>query len=194
MTLSIHPMTISDIPRTIAIESAGFASTPIRSSLWPCGISSTAITQLIAQDTHDLQTKQNITWLCIRRRLTQQQVIAVAKWRLEDSQSYETKKKAPFSTSPPEGMCKEVREAYSRALAGKLRDVMGSGEFWHLGTLVTDPQHERKGAGRMLVEWGCRRADAEGRKCSLHATPGAKKLYLACGFEVVSETEIDIRH
>lgn len=70
---------------------------------------------------------------------------------------------------------------------------MGSGEFWHLGTLVTDPQHERKGAGRMLVEWGCRRADAEGRKCSLHATPGAKKLYLACGFEVVSETEIDMR-
>lgn len=90
-------------------------------------------------------------------------------------------------------MCKSVREAYSRALAGKLKDVMGVAEFWHLGTLVTDPEHERKGAGRMLVEWGCRRADAEGRKCSLHATPGAKKLYAACGFEVVSETEVDMR-
>lgn len=192
MTLSLHPVRMEDIPRIVAISCAGLAAAPFHSSLWPNGVSSTAMKQLIAKDTHDLQTKHNISWICIRDASINNEIIAVAKWRLEDAKSYEEKKRETMSSSP-EGMCKEAAEAFSRANSGTLRDVMSSREFWHLGTLVTDPQHERRGAGKMLVEWGCRRADTAGLKCSLHATPGGKKLYLACGFQVISEEEVDLR-
>ena len=57
-----------------------------------------------------------------------------------------------------------------------------------LGTLS---EHSGKGAGRMLVQWGSDKADADNLQAFLFGTPPAKSLYSKMGFEVAEECFID---
>jgi predicted N-acetyltransferase YhbS len=42
------------------------------------------------------------------------------------------------------------------------RKILGTRPYYVLDTLVALPKHKRRGAGSMLVRWGCERADAAG--------------------------------
>ncbi|PKX91443.1 GNAT family N-acetyltransferase [Aspergillus novofumigatus IBT 16806] len=53
---------------------------------------------------------------------------------------------------------------------------------WHLDYIAVDPRHRRRGIGKMLLQWGVERADAEKRDCYLVATPAGRPLYEAAGF------------
>jgi len=53
--------------------------------------------------------------------------------------------------------------------------------------LSVDPDHQRRGAGRMLVQWGMEQAAAEGKKVFVIATPEGKPLYEAMGFEAIAD-------
>ena len=53
-----------------------------------------------------------------------------------------------------------------------------------------DPQHQRKGIGRMLLDWGLSRAASENKDCYLMATPAGRPLYTKRGFEVVRTVPI----
>jgi GNAT superfamily N-acetyltransferase len=61
-----------------------------------------------------------------------------------------------------------------------------------LVVLVTDPSHERKGAGRMLLEWGCKKADEAGLPCYLDATKTGRPLYERYGFEMQKISTLDL--
>lgn len=61
-----------------------------------------------------------------------------------------------------------------------------------LVVLVTDPAHERKGAGKMLLEWGCKKADEQGLDAYLDATPIGRPLYQRYGFVIERESDIDL--
>lgn len=58
--------------------------------------------------------------------------------------------------------------------------------------LVTDPEHLRRGAGRMLVTWGIERADKAKLPSCLEATEEGKPLYAKLGFEPVHEQQFDL--
>jgi predicted N-acetyltransferase YhbS len=62
-----------------------------------------------------------------------------------------------------------------------------------LGILVTHPKHQRRGAGGMLVRWGCKKADERGVISILQAAEAGLQLYLKHGFEIVKETPMDLR-
>lgn len=53
--------------------------------------------------------------------------------------------------------------------------------------LSIDPQHQRKGVGRLLVQEGLGRARAEGRDVWLRSTCEGRRLYKSLGFEEVGE-------
>lgn len=94
----------------------------------------------------------------------------------------------PFEESDPE-MWNEV---FSTMNANK-REVLGQRPYYVLETLVTLPQHERRGAGSMLVRWGCERADEAGVEAFLEASPTGAPLYARFGFQRVKEVAFDLR-
>ncbi|CAI6335512.1 unnamed protein product [Periconia digitata] len=72
------------------------------------------------------------------------------------------------------------------------RDVMGLRPFFKLDTLVTHPDHHRKGAGKALLEEGLRRVDEEGLECYLESSVMGRPLYERFGFVAVREISLDL--
>ncbi len=60
--------------------------------------------------------------------------------------------------------------------------------LWLLDTL---PNHQRRGAGSMLLEWGTREADQAGLFCYLEASPAGYPLYQRYGFLDINEMVVD---
>lgn len=58
-----------------------------------------------------------------------------------------------------------------------------------LDTLVVHPDYQRRGAGSMLVQWGCDLADEEGVALYVDASRAGAPLYERFGF--VDESEGD---
>lgn len=56
-----------------------------------------------------------------------------------------------------------------------------------LHMLVVDPEHQRRGAGRLLVKWGCSRADEDKVPGFLEASDAGRPLYESFGFVPVHE-------
>ncbi|KAH7323731.1 acyl-CoA N-acyltransferase [Rhexocercosporidium sp. MPI-PUGE-AT-0058] len=51
-----------------------------------------------------------------------------------------------------------------------------------LDMMSTHPDHHRRGAGKMLVQWGCDIADKMGVEAFIEGTSIARRLYESCGF------------
>jgi len=64
-------------------------------------------------------------------------------------------------------------------------------ESLDLSALITDPKHQRRGAGSMLIKWGTDIADAAGIECCLEATETGRPLYERHGFEVARELPVE---
>ncbi|KAI1622704.1 hypothetical protein EDD37DRAFT_485441 [Exophiala viscosa] len=58
--------------------------------------------------------------------------------------------------------------------------------------LATDPDHHRRGAGRMLMEHIVKKADELGLPATLEASPQGMNLYTSVGFEPVDEFWVDL--
>lgn len=61
-----------------------------------------------------------------------------------------------------------------------------------LHLLVTDPGHQRRGAGALLVEWGTRKADVAQLPSYLEASRPGRPLYARLGFNAAYEREFDL--
>ncbi|KAJ4012432.1 hypothetical protein NW752_008122 [Fusarium irregulare] len=59
----------------------------------------------------------------------------------------------------------------------------GIAGVWHLDYIGVAPGNQRRGIGRMLLQWGLDKASAEGKDCYLVATEAGRPLYVAAGFE-----------
>jgi hypothetical protein len=56
-----------------------------------------------------------------------------------------------------------------------------------LNILYTDPAYHRKGAGKMMVQWGNALADQLMLPCWVEASPEGYRLYSSCGYEDVEK-------
>ena len=54
---------------------------------------------------------------------------------------------------------------------------------WSLEHLAVNPEHQGEGIGKLLVEWGFRRADEEGCMASVVSANTAERFYEKLGFE-----------
>ncbi|KAL8655270.1 MAG: hypothetical protein Q9226_003111 [Calogaya cf. arnoldii] len=61
-----------------------------------------------------------------------------------------------------------------------------------LDILTVDPKHQKRGAGRMLVEWGTAVADKMGVVAVVEATKYAIPLYQSAGFQIGHHHIIDL--
>lgn len=93
----------------------------------------------------------------------------------------------PYDETDPE----LLKGLYSLFNAGK-KEILGRKSYFVLDTLVTLPNHERRGAGSMLVSWGCRKADEAGLDAYLEASPMGAPMYARHGFEKAKDVELDL--
>ncbi|KAG8668141.1 hypothetical protein FPOAC1_007513 [Fusarium poae] len=61
----------------------------------------------------------------------------------------------------------------------------GIAGVWHLDYIGVGPGNQRRGIGKMLLNWGLERASKEGKDCYLVATEAGRPLYVAAGFEEI---------
>jgi len=62
----------------------------------------------------------------------------------------------------------------------------------HLGMCFTNLAYRRCGAGRILMDWGTKKADEMGLECFLDSTEIGVPLYESSQFIVVDETPLDV--
>jgi GNAT superfamily N-acetyltransferase len=74
------------------------------------------------------------------------------------------------------------------------RQIMGTRPHVVLQMLVTDPEHHKRGAGGMLVKWGCEElADKKGLEILVGASTLGKILYERSGFVEVGKFDFEFR-
>ncbi|ATY67321.1 GNAT family [Cordyceps militaris] len=87
---------------------------------------------------------------------------------------------------PCETLDEEAYQELRRASGAATNDFLGkdgSNHMWYLDYLGVDPGQQRRGIGKMLLEWGLEKAREQNRDAFLIATPAGIPLYLAAGFE-----------
>jgi GNAT superfamily N-acetyltransferase len=94
----------------------------------------------------------------------------------------------PYEESDP-AMLTELYDIFQE----RQRKYLANRPYYSLDTLVTLPRHERRGAGGMLVRWGCEKADEAGVQAYLEASPIGAPLYARHGFVGLEEMQLDLR-
>lgn len=93
----------------------------------------------------------------------------------------------------PVGMDPTVPEETSAGLKSMREKAPApDSEYIELDGLHTLPEHERKGAGTALLEWGIQLADSEGLSIRLLSTPPGFALYKKFGFVELGQTTFDL--
>ncbi|KAJ6174638.1 hypothetical protein N7485_005375, partial [Penicillium canescens] len=73
-------------------------------------------------------------------------------------------------------------EDFIRALEKERKRVMGDEKHYYLDTLANHHDYQRRGAGSMLVKWGCDLADKDGVAAYVDASKEGAPLYQRRGF------------
>lgn len=104
-------------------------------------------------------------------------IIAYAKW--DTSLPNERGPRfPPWAVETPSGEASQVFDMLERN-----RDrVMGNSKHYYLDMLCTHPDFRNRGAGSMLVEWGCSLADKDGVPAYVDASKSGASLYKRFGF------------
>ncbi|KAK7537969.1 acyl-CoA N-acyltransferase [Phyllosticta citricarpa] len=77
-------------------------------------------------------------------------------------------------------------------LYGARARVVGRTPHYLLHLLVTHPDHQGRGAGRLLLRWGFERADAARLPVYIEATPAGLPVYQKAGFEALERHTFDL--
>ncbi|KAF5976333.1 gnat family protein [Fusarium coicis] len=106
------------------------------------------------------------------------------------------------ATGGDSGPSKEIqctaldKEAYNEMKKTVNQDTVdtfgeqGIAGVWHLDYIGVSPGNQRRGIGKMLLQWGLDHAAAEGKDCYLVATEAGRPLYVAAGFKDVRVVSI----
>lgn len=152
----------------------------------------------VVRDTQDLMKKNTVYYKCVDLSTTD--IIAAARWtyhrpgdhtatmRTQQEVDEELKIHEPYPESHP-----DVWNALFRLLYENKREIMGLRPYWSLDTLVTHPEHHRRGAGALLMKKGLEQVDEAGVECYLEASPVGRPLYERWGFEPVKDIALDLR-
>ncbi|KAG0648016.1 hypothetical protein D0Z07_6057 [Hyphodiscus hymeniophilus] len=60
-----------------------------------------------------------------------------------------------------------------------------------LDTCFCAPSHQRRGAGKQLLEWGCKKADELGVTAFVGSSFAGRRLYESCGFVVAEDVKLE---
>ncbi|KAK5115960.1 hypothetical protein LTR62_000416 [Meristemomyces frigidus] len=198
MPLQVQPMHYDDIPAMATIDAAAMANWGLAIAMQnglPEGQTREEFIVQLSQGGWD----RGMEWVKVVDSELDGKLIAAALWRFQLEQ--ETPKDESTAQAPgaeDEGLKPALTfppvMAAMTALSKLQNDKYVHGQpHALLSVLVTDPQHQRRGAGTLLVKYGCDKADSLGLFAILHASPAGVGVYTKQGFEVIEEKLLDLR-
>ncbi|KAH9884420.1 acyl-CoA N-acyltransferase [Xylariomycetidae sp. FL2044] len=127
--------------------------------------------RLMATDRHDV-------WIKVVETRTRR-IIAASNWKV-----YPNGAPSSAGDTAPEWLRDEDRERAARMLGAmnEARRAANPGGFVYLHTCFTDPEYQRRGAGSMMMQWGCDLADQLFLPAWIEASPEGNALYRKYGF------------
>lgn len=211
-TTALRP---SDAPALAVRIAAAFGNEALHQS-WVAPVSPPAEREArvrefrIARLTHDALHPAPGTYCIVARRAGDDEAVGFAVWVAPcagagasgaqssavdadaDADADAKAQQQPSATTHPI-VLQHVRASIDATLLEMRARVWGSSgasDFWCLDALAVDPAAQGQGVGRMLVEWGCARADAEGKDAYLESSEAGLNTYRRAGFvEVTKERD-----
>lgn len=110
-------------------------------------------------------------------------VVGFAKWKALPAGTEIPQPPTEWPADP------ELGTAFFHLMWRKHKEMSGGRPHWYLDLLTTKKDYQKKGIGRMLVEWGLERVDAEGVECCVSGTPEGMGLYEKYGFKEVDKQD-----
>ncbi|KAF1815908.1 acyl-CoA N-acyltransferase [Eremomyces bilateralis CBS 781.70] len=120
-------------------------------------------------------------------------IVAVAYWEIR--QEERPMEQFLEDTGPvpiPPTAHPEAWEEFFGYLTHARRNVMGNGPIAFLHLLTTHPDYQRRGAGAIIMKWGCEQADKYRVRAFLEASQKGKGLYEKFGFKEVERKVFDL--
>ncbi|KAF3392942.1 hypothetical protein DPV78_010135 [Talaromyces pinophilus] len=120
-------------------------------------------------------------------------IIAGAKWYFYESNPFATHD--PLSEEAvwyPEGVGRQVATSVMHAFE-KPRVTMGQRPHSFLNIIFTLPEHQRKGIGRAMLDWGLAKADKLGLESWLDGSVFGFPLYQSVGFLTYGSNNVSIK-
>ncbi|KAF7503835.1 hypothetical protein GJ744_003225 [Endocarpon pusillum] len=185
MPLKLLTAEPGDIPRIVQLEEEAFADSPLTPILFPDGKSQDiqdAYVENLLQQWQDNSASRTIK--VIDTDLNDK-IIAFARWYIFIGDDVRFIKMDPDERHNILGSNEAAGNEFFGGLLKIRARIMGRNPHCFLSTLCTDPQHQRRGAGTMLIQWGCDIAQKHGVPSFLEATPAGLSVYQRCGFEEV---------
>ncbi|KAH7077410.1 hypothetical protein FB567DRAFT_149286 [Paraphoma chrysanthemicola] len=193
MVLKVLPLEESDFPEFVRIQHDAFTSgnAAMTTLLKPSPLPPSWHEKSIEKHIKSWREESDVTYLKVIDTYDNA-MIACAKWRINEKERTEEEIQGML---PVPGKDEEGRPAardFMNYLARVRREYMGTKPFYFLHMLVTDPAHHRRGAGKMLIEWGTEKADKVQLPCFLEASEVGKPLYERMGFETKHAEVFDL--
>ncbi|CAI7567772.1 unnamed protein product [Penicillium viridicatum] len=187
-SLVLEPATPEDVPAITEVWFASFTQ-PIIGEIFP----NTPGMHQWHNDWHmkDIQ-KSNCRYLRVvdtesKDEQGRPRLVAFGKWDL--AMPDERGRRFPiWHADSPYQQC----EDFIAELEESRKRVMGDEKHYYLDTLGTHPDYQRRGAGSMLVKWGCDLADKDGVAAYVDASKEGAPLYQKHGFVDFNPPEADV--
>ncbi|KAF2013610.1 hypothetical protein BU24DRAFT_424608 [Aaosphaeria arxii CBS 175.79] len=191
MPLEIHPMTSeADFADFARIQLAAFKS-GIAFKLVPRPIADDYVPKNAAKHKKSVEDEPDLRFIKVVDTDLGGKMIAGAKWRINEKER--TEEQIQIQLPNPE---KDAAGPAAKEFLEYLRTVrlkyMGTKPFYFLHILATDPDHERRGAGALLIKWGTEQADKAKLPSFLEASREGKPLYQRQGFQPVFEQTFNL--
>ena len=197
-SLAVSLLKPEEAEQYMRIRHAVFRNT-INNILYSRGEPSQKTLDRVTEDIRDGVINKGILYLkCVDTSTGE--MVAGARWRYVKPKEEGAKERTweevdagftipePYDESDPE----LFKSLYTLFNSNK-REILGNRPYYVLDTLATLQAHERRGAGSMLVRWGCARADEVGVEAFLEASPMGAPMYARHGFQPVKEVSIDLK-
>jgi GNAT superfamily N-acetyltransferase len=212
MPLELALATEADIPFIVPIQYAAFhPENRVHRLIYPSPlpVPSSILSSTVSRHLSSWSNDPHVTWIIISDTSSlvtlpsgeqKPRIIAAAKWIIWqagegavwpdkiDVDWIPSEKIEGSGNIAPNGAADDkeyVSFVLENFFEGRRKRIRGSAVL--LDVCFTDPEFHRRGAGKMLVNWGIQRADELGVKAFVEASPEGRRLYESCGFREVEE-------
>ncbi|KAL7806706.1 acyl-CoA N-acyltransferase [Trichoderma aethiopicum] len=190
MPLLAVPATEEDLPRSFAIERRAYAHNKTTPVFFPGdGLSlDDRVAQMAARKRDDPACQ----WIKVvdadLEARGEESMVAFSQWFVYagDVRPSLPKRSWGAGTNP------EACQAFFGEMDRRWWERFGDKSHIYLKLLHTDPDHQRRGAGSLCLQWGTSEADRLGLVSYLEASEEGRPLYEKFGFKVVGRIVVDL--